>query len=56
MSTKLAHTTLKPLAKDDVIKKGPGPLKGWTDVRDLPVPPKQTFRDWFKNRDKGSET
>jgi L-lactate dehydrogenase complex protein LldF len=27
-----------------------GPLKGWTASRDLPVPPKQTFLDWWERR------
>jgi L-lactate dehydrogenase complex protein LldF len=25
----------------------PPPLSGWTSSRDLPVPPRQTFRDWW---------
>lgn len=25
----------------------PGPAAGWTGARDLPKPPKQTFRDWW---------
>ena len=25
----------------------PGPAAGWTDARDLPKPPTQTFRDWW---------
>ena len=28
----------------------PGMLGGWTQVRDLQAMPKQTFRDWFKQR------
>jgi L-lactate dehydrogenase complex protein LldF len=28
----------------------PGPLAGWTAARDLPVPPKQTLRDWFSEQ------
>jgi L-lactate dehydrogenase complex protein LldF len=27
-----------------------GPLAGWTMSRELPVPPAQTFRDWWRNR------
>jgi L-lactate dehydrogenase complex protein LldF len=26
----------------------PGPLGAWTAARDLPMPPKQTFRDWWR--------
>jgi L-lactate dehydrogenase complex protein LldF len=34
--------------KRDVIGEVPLPLaKQWTDARDLPRPPKQTFRDWW---------
>ena len=29
----------------------PGPLRGWTASRDLPSPPRQTFRDWWAARD-----
>jgi len=28
----------------------PPPLNGWTAGRDLPVPPKQTFREWWAGR------
>ena len=30
----------------------PGYLGGWTQVRDLKQMPKQTFREWFEQRDK----
>ena len=33
-------------------RRMPPPLSGWTDSRELPVPPKQTLRDWW--RDEGS--
>jgi L-lactate dehydrogenase complex protein LldF len=28
----------------------PPPLNGWTAGRDLPEPPKETFRDWWAKR------
>jgi len=31
------------------ISRLPFPLSGWTDSRDLPRPPEQTFRDWWSD-------
>jgi|SRR5690625_3343983 len=53
LSSKMARMALKPWTKDEAIKKGPGPLKGWTESRDFPAPSKQTFRSWYKSRKKG---
>lgn len=36
--------------KEGWISSLPGPAKGWTAVRDFPAPPKDTFRDLWKNR------
>ncbi|MEH7222777.1 LutB/LldF family L-lactate oxidation iron-sulfur protein [Bacillus sp. JJ1566] len=55
MGSKLAPTLTKPITHGDKITKGVGMLKEWTDVRDLPAPNKERFRDWFKNREKGGE-
>ncbi|MYL43364.1 LutB/LldF family L-lactate oxidation iron-sulfur protein [Virgibacillus salexigens] len=52
LSTKMARTALKPWTRDGNIENGPGPLKGWTDIRDFPAPPKQSFRTWWSNRQK----
>ncbi|WP_085506001.1 LutB/LldF family L-lactate oxidation iron-sulfur protein [Thalassobacillus devorans] len=56
MSTKMARTALKPWTKDEKIENGPGPMKGWTNVRDFPAPSKQSFRSWYKTRKKGDES
>lgn len=56
LSTRMARSALKPWTKDGVIESGPGPLKGWTDVRDFPAPSEQTFRAWFKSRQKGGRS
>lgn len=56
LSTKMARRALKPWTKEEVIQSGPGPLKGWTDVRDFPAPSEQTFRSWFKTRQKGGRS
>lgn len=53
LGSKIAPTAMNPFTEDDRIKKGPGPLKAWTEVRDFPAPNKERFRDWFKNRPKG---
>ncbi|WP_137725699.1 LutB/LldF family L-lactate oxidation iron-sulfur protein [Prescottella subtropica] len=33
--------------KKGVISTLPAPLNGWTEARDIPAPPKQTFRQWW---------
>ncbi|MBL0886882.1 LutB/LldF family L-lactate oxidation iron-sulfur protein [Myceligenerans indicum] len=38
--------------RDRVISRLPGPGAAWTNSRDLPVPPKQTFRDWWAGHEK----
>lgn len=53
MSTKIAHSALKPWIKNDQLEKGPGPLKEWTISRNLQAPGKQTFRSWFKETEGG---
>jgi L-lactate dehydrogenase complex protein LldF len=41
----------RAIARDDAIERHlPGPLAGWTDFRDLPSPPRQTFRQWWRSR------
>jgi L-lactate dehydrogenase complex protein LldF len=30
------------------IRRLPPPLSGWTAARDLPAPPAQTFREWWR--------
>ncbi|MCI1856893.1 MAG: LutB/LldF family L-lactate oxidation iron-sulfur protein [Sporolactobacillus sp.] len=43
-----APIALKPLVHHNAIKKGPGPMKPWTEGRDLPAPNDFNFRTWFK--------
>ncbi|HEV7751082.1 MAG TPA: LutB/LldF family L-lactate oxidation iron-sulfur protein [Baekduia sp.] len=46
---KIARLGGRPLSHDGRIEaRLPGPLKGWTAVRDLPAPPEQSFRDWWR--------
>lgn len=53
IATRVAPKAASPFSEGEVINKGPGPLKAWTNMRDFPVPNKDNFRDWFKNREKG---
>ncbi|WP_407271207.1 LutB/LldF family L-lactate oxidation iron-sulfur protein [Radiobacillus sp. PE A8.2] len=53
IATKMAPFLATPFVKNGTISNGPGPLKAWTNMRDLPSPEKERFRDWFKNRDGG---
>ncbi|MGN1401021.1 MAG: LutB/LldF family L-lactate oxidation iron-sulfur protein [Bacillus sp. (in: firmicutes)] len=53
--SKIAPSAMSPFTAGDKISKGPGPLKAWTEIREFPAPNKERFRDWFKNREKGSE-
>jgi L-lactate dehydrogenase complex protein LldF len=39
-----------PLARRGKIEHLPGPLAGWTSMRDLRPVPKQSFRDWWRER------
>ena len=49
--SKMAPSAMSPFKTGDIISKGPGPLKSWTESREFPAPNKESFRDWFKNRD-----
>ena len=43
-----------PLRSSRLTRALPGPLGGWTAVRELPHVPKQSFRDWWATRNDGS--
>ena len=40
----------RPLVRHGRIGRLPGPLAGWTEARDLPPVPEQSFRDWWRER------
>jgi L-lactate dehydrogenase complex protein LldF len=58
-SQKMGRLAELPLARKDGQGEGwidwlPGMLGGWTQVRDLHLMPKQTFREWFEQRPKNA--
>jgi L-lactate dehydrogenase complex protein LldF len=40
----------KPFVRDGQIRHLPSVFAGWTDSRDLPAMPKQSFRQWWRRR------
>ncbi len=51
LAQRAAQTGAWPLSRNGRIERRlPGPLAGWTAVRDLPAPPRQTFRAWWRRR------
>lgn len=46
---RLARVGQWPLARKGSITSLPGPLGGWTAMRDLAAVPKQSFRDWWRS-------
>jgi iron-sulfur cluster protein len=47
-----ARLGARPLARSGRVDRLPWPLSGWTATRDLPQPPAETFRDWWR-RERG---
>jgi L-lactate dehydrogenase complex protein LldF len=46
---RIARTAGRPFATEGLISRLPG-LGAWTDTRDLPAPPRRTFREWWSSR------
>jgi L-lactate dehydrogenase complex protein LldF len=46
----LGRAAQRLVAHDGIISRMPGPLAAWTDTRDFPALPPQSFRDWWAKR------
>jgi L-lactate dehydrogenase complex protein LldF len=52
LAQRAARVGSGPLSRSGRIERRlPGPMAGWTAVRDLPAPPEQTFREWWRARE-----
>jgi L-lactate dehydrogenase complex protein LldF len=47
---RLARLGQFPFQHNGVIDALPGPLAGWTALRDLQAVPQQSFREWWRSR------
>jgi L-lactate dehydrogenase complex protein LldF len=57
LSTWLATRTIGAFKKrTGWMRKLPGPLHGWTGVRDFPAPAPSRFRDWWDEEQKEAKT
>ncbi|MEU6970018.1 LutB/LldF family L-lactate oxidation iron-sulfur protein [Kitasatospora aureofaciens] len=43
----------RALARGGRIRRLPGPLHGWSDTRDTPAPPAESFRTWWRKNKEG---
>ena len=49
---KLVRIGQRPFERDGILHDLPGLLAGWTAVRDLPAIPEESFREWWRSREK----
>jgi L-lactate dehydrogenase complex protein LldF len=49
----LVRIAQRPFVHDGTIRSLPGVLNGWSSVRDLNAVPKQSFREWWAEREEG---
>jgi L-lactate dehydrogenase complex protein LldF len=49
---KVARVLQRPFVRDGAIRSLPGLLGGWTETRDLPPIPPESFREWWAKRRK----
>ncbi|MDT8913690.1 LutB/LldF family L-lactate oxidation iron-sulfur protein [Amycolatopsis sp. PS_44_ISF1] len=54
VAQKAAALSGRVLARDGWIGRLPGPLHGWSDTRDTPAPPTESFRTWWRKNREGN--
>ena len=50
LAQRLGRLAQWPFVDGGKIRSLPGPAAGWTETRDLPAVPAQTFREWWAAR------
>ncbi len=55
-SEALARLAQRPFVHSGAIRRLPGALSGWSATRDLMPLPKQSFRQWWKKRERGERS
>jgi len=55
LAQRLAGLSGRVLGRRGLIGRLPAPLSRWTDARDLPAPPRESFRGWWSRTDGGRD-
>jgi L-lactate dehydrogenase complex protein LldF len=53
---KAAGLSTRVLWKNGIIGRMPAPMSRWTDARDCPAPPRESFRAWWSRTDGGRKS
>ncbi|MFI6284340.1 LutB/LldF family L-lactate oxidation iron-sulfur protein [Streptomyces sp. NPDC051018] len=52
---RLGAAAARPFSRRGLIRRLPGPLRRWSDTRDTPVPPAESFRSWWRRTHEGAD-
>ena len=52
---KIGRLAQRPFEKNGLLRSVPGPVASWTAFRDLEAIPRQSFREWWAQREKAAE-